>query len=101
MDWTSFYKLQRLWGLGVTAKWTRNSSSSDIKYIRKLWYSKLGFGSAEYIHLFTEAKKVVYEDRAKYYADQNFSNVPVGELSQKNMLNQNEINRFKKCFKKF
>ena len=44
---------------------------------------KLGFGSAEYIHLFTEAKKVVYEDRAKYYADQNFSNVPVSELISK------------------
>ena len=44
---------------------------------------KLGFGSAEYIHLFTEAKKVVYEDRAKYYADQNFTNVPVSELISK------------------
>ena len=43
----------------------------------------LGFGSAEYIHLFTEAKKVVYEDRAKYYADQNFTNVPVSELISK------------------
>ena len=38
---------------------------------------KLGFGSAEYIHLFTETKKIVYEDRAKYYADPNFSNIPV------------------------
>ena len=44
---------------------------------------KLGFGSAEYIHLFTEVKKVVYEDRAKYYADQKFSNIPVGELISK------------------
>ena len=44
---------------------------------------KLGFGSAEYIHLFTEVKKVVYEDRAKYYADQKFSNVPVSELISK------------------
>ena len=44
---------------------------------------KLGFGSAEYIHLFTEVKKVVYEDRAKYYADQKFSNIPVSELISK------------------
>ena len=43
----------------------------------------LGFGSAEYIHLFTEAKKIVYEDRAKYYADLNFSNVPVDVLISK------------------
>ena len=33
---------------------------------------KLGFGSAEYIHLFTETKKIVYEDRAKYYATLTF-----------------------------
>ena len=44
---------------------------------------KLGFGSAEYIHLFTETKKIVYEDRAKYYADPNFSNIPVSELISK------------------
>ena len=43
----------------------------------------MGFGSAEYIHLFTEAKKIVYEDRAKYYADLNFSNVPVDVLISK------------------
>ena len=44
---------------------------------------KLGFGSAEYIHLFTETKKIVYEDRAKYYADLNFSNIPVSKLISK------------------
>jgi len=44
---------------------------------------KLGFGSAEYIHLFTETKKIVYEDRAKYYADPNFSNIPVSKLISK------------------
>ena len=45
--------------------------------------SKMGFGSAEYIHLFTEAKKIVFEDRAKYYADLNFSDIPVQELISK------------------
>ena len=29
----------------------------------------MGFGSADYIHVFTEAKKLAFEDRAKYYAD--------------------------------
>ena len=42
--------------------------------------SKMGFGSAEYIHLFTEAKKIVFEDRAKYYADMDFVKVPVNKL---------------------
>lgn len=43
----------------------------------------MGFGSAEYIHLFTEAKKLAFEDRAKYYADMDFSKVPVKELISK------------------
>ena len=43
----------------------------------------LGFGSAEYIHLFTEAKKIVYEDRALYYADPNFSDIPLKTLISK------------------
>ena len=34
---------------------------------------KMGFDSAEYVHLFVEAKKLAFEDRAKYYADSNFS----------------------------
>lgn len=43
----------------------------------------MGFGSAEYIHIFTEAKKLAFEDRAKYYADPLFSNVPVSQLISK------------------
>ena len=45
--------------------------------------SNMGHNSAEYIHLFTEAKKLAYEDRAKYYADMNFADVPVEELISK------------------
>ncbi|MCX6302386.1 MAG: gamma-glutamyltransferase [Bacteroidia bacterium] len=45
--------------------------------------SSMGFGSTEYIHLFTEAKKLAFEDRAKYYADPLFAKVPVAELISK------------------
>ncbi len=45
--------------------------------------SKLSHDSAEYVHLFTEAKKVVFEDRAKYYADPAFNQIPVAELISK------------------
>jgi len=41
------------------------------------------FGTAKHIHLFTEAKKLVFEDRAKYYADPNFSKIPLNELISK------------------
>tara|TARA_A100000164_G_scaffold381674_1_gene434601 strand:+ start:86 stop:1759 length:1674 start_codon:yes stop_codon:yes gene_type:complete len=46
--------------------------------------SSMKFDSAEYIHLFTEAKKLAYEDRAKYYADPNFSDIPTKQLISKN-----------------
>ena len=43
----------------------------------------MGFGSKEYIHTFTEAKKLAFEDRAKYYTDMDFAKVPVQELISK------------------
>jgi len=43
-------------------------------------FSTIEFGSAEHLHLFTEAKKLAFEDRAKYYADMNFAKVPVTKL---------------------
>ncbi|MEX0314265.1 MAG: gamma-glutamyltransferase family protein [Allomuricauda sp.] len=43
-------------------------------------FSDIEFGSAEHLHLFTEAKKLAFEDRAKYYADMDFFDVPVEEL---------------------
>jgi len=43
-------------------------------------FSKIPFGSAEHLHLFTEAKKLAFEDRAKYYADPDFVTVPVETL---------------------
>lgn len=39
-----------------------------------------GFGSPEHVHWFTEAKKLAFEDRAKFYADPDFVDVPVAEL---------------------
>ena len=44
---------------------------------------KMGLFSSEYIHLFTEAKKLAFADRAKYYADPNFSKIPVKQLISK------------------
>ncbi|CAF1032360.1 unnamed protein product [Didymodactylos carnosus] len=35
-------------------------------------FSKIEFGSFEHIHLFVEAKKIVYEDRAKFYSDLDY-----------------------------
>jgi gamma-glutamyltranspeptidase/glutathione hydrolase len=45
--------------------------------------AKMGFGSAEYIHHLVEAKKLAFEDRAKFYADPDFSDPPIAELISK------------------
>ena len=59
---------------------------------------KMGHNSVEYIHLFTEAKKLAYEDRAKYYADMNFADVPVEELiSKRYALERNKLINLKKA----
>jgi gamma-glutamyltranspeptidase / glutathione hydrolase len=39
--------------------------------------------SAEHLHLFIEAKKLAFEDRAVYYADMDFAEVPLQELISK------------------
>lgn len=48
----------------------------------------MGFGSAEYVHAFVEAKKLAYEDRAHFYADMDFVNVPVAWLISKEYADQ-------------
>ncbi|MEM0941052.1 MAG: gamma-glutamyltransferase [Bacteroidota bacterium] len=47
-------------------------------------FSSIEFGSTEHLHLFTEAKKLAFEDRAKYYADMDFFDVPVKQLLSDN-----------------
>jgi gamma-glutamyltranspeptidase/glutathione hydrolase len=44
---------------------------------------KLGANSADYWHLFLEAKKLTFADRARYYADPEFARLPTSELISK------------------
>jgi len=48
----------------------------------------MGFGSADYIHHFVEAKKLAFEDRAKYYADPDFNELPTAQLISKTYADQ-------------
>ncbi len=42
-----------------------------------------GFGSPDHVHWFVEAKKLAFEDRARFYADPDFVDVPVERLISK------------------
>ncbi len=50
--------------------------------------ASMGFGSPEYMHLFIEAKKLAFEDRAKFYSDPDFNEQPIDELISKEYAKQ-------------
>lgn len=43
----------------------------------------MGHNSAEYLHHLVEAKKIAFEDRARFCADSDFNRIPVTELISK------------------
>ncbi len=45
--------------------------------------ASMGFGSAAHIHAFVEAKKLAFEDRARFIADPEFAELPVDALISK------------------
>ncbi|MBO6505530.1 MAG: gamma-glutamyltransferase [Kordiimonadaceae bacterium] len=45
--------------------------------------ASMGHNSADYLHVMTEAKKLAFEDRARFYADPDFYNVPLDGLLSK------------------
>jgi gamma-glutamyltranspeptidase/glutathione hydrolase len=47
-----------------------------------------GFGSADHLHWFVEAKKLAFEDRAKFYSDPEFHKLPIPELISADYLRQ-------------
>ena len=75
------YRGYRVWelppnGQGITVL-------EMLNILENFDFSKIQYGSAAHIHLFTEAKRLAYEDRAKYYADPDFAKIPVNELISK------------------
>jgi len=63
---------------------TQGVAALQMLNILEAWDLKsMGFGSAEYLHLFIEAKKLAFEDRARYYADPEFAKIPLQSLLSK------------------
>ncbi len=63
-------------GQGIAAlQWLNLLEGFELK--------SFGHNSADYLHLMIESKKLVYEDRARFYADPQFASVPIVELLSK------------------
>lgn len=43
----------------------------------------MGFGSSDYVHAFVESKKLAFEDRARFYSDMAFNDLPIDMLISK------------------
>jgi gamma-glutamyltranspeptidase / glutathione hydrolase len=52
-----------------------------LNMIQQFDVREMGFQSAQALHVQIEAKRLAYEDRARYYADPHFSKVPVEWLN--------------------
>jgi gamma-glutamyltranspeptidase/glutathione hydrolase len=73
-------------GVGVHALGANTQGIATLQMLNILEHFDLegaGFQSALSIHLQAEAKRLAYEDRARYYADPHFSKVPVEWLVSK------------------
>ncbi|WP_430813334.1 gamma-glutamyltransferase [Carboxylicivirga sp. RSCT41] len=60
-------------GQGITAL-------QMLNILKGYEFDKDEFGTARHLHLVTEAKKLAFEDRARYYADMDMQHVPVKKL---------------------
>lgn len=52
----------------------------SLKLLENSNLKSMGFFSADYIHITTEAMKLAYADRDKYYGDPSFVSVPLKQL---------------------
>jgi gamma-glutamyltranspeptidase/glutathione hydrolase len=48
----------------------------------------MGFQSPQALHVMTEAKRLAYQDRARYYADPHFAKIPIDWLNSKDYAKQ-------------
>ena len=82
-------ELSRVRRLGIASKWARIAALQLLNILENKDFSEVRWGSEEHLHLFTEAKKRVFEDRAKYYADMDMAEVPVEALLSKEYAAEN------------
>lgn len=72
------YKGYKLWELPPNGQGI--AALQMLQILKNFDLAAMGFNSPESIHLMVEAKKLAFEDRAKFYADMDFYKTPVSKL---------------------
>jgi len=72
------YRGYRVWELPPNGQGI--AALQMLAMLREMDVAVLGHNTAAYLHALVEIKKLVYEDRAKFYADPAFADVPYREL---------------------
>ncbi|MBS3808027.1 MAG: gamma-glutamyltransferase, partial [Bacteroidales bacterium] len=75
------YRGYRVWELPPNGQGT--AALQILNILEGYDIASMGFGSKEHIHTFVEAKKLAFEDRAKFYADPDFADIPIDKLISK------------------
>jgi len=81
-DWvepvSADYKGYTLWELPPNGQGI--AALQMLQIIKNFDLAAMGFNSPESIHVMVEAKKLAFEDRAKFYADADFKKQPIAGL---------------------
>ncbi|MBN1197698.1 MAG: gamma-glutamyltransferase [Candidatus Aminicenantes bacterium] len=72
------YRGYRVWELPPNGQGI--AALQMLAMLEKIDIAALGHNTADYLHTLVEIKKLVYEDRARFYADPAFADVPTREL---------------------
>ncbi|AVJ55754.1 gamma-glutamyltransferase [Idiomarina sp. OT37-5b] len=83
---SSSYRGYDLWELPPNTQGI--AAQQILNILENFDVAEMGFDSPEYVHHFVEAKKLAFEDRAKYYSDPAFNEVPVEGLLDKGYAKQ-------------
>jgi gamma-glutamyltranspeptidase/glutathione hydrolase len=84
-EWTvplsSSYRGHEVWQVGPNTQGL--AALQMLNVLERYELGRYSFDDPRLLHLLVEAKKLAYEDRARWYADPDFCDIPVHELVSK------------------
>jgi gamma-glutamyltranspeptidase/glutathione hydrolase len=69
------------WSVFTCPPWCQGPALAEaLKIVEGMSPTSLGHNSADYVHAITEALKIAFSDRERYFGDPRFVDVPLGRL---------------------